>query len=73
MAGCGGSLLHTGALDVNALVGYVCMGVRKSVVDGRGVVLVAVLVRCQFREHSVVLDRTPVRSEIPCQDGICPF
>jgi len=37
VAGCGGSLLHTGALDVNALVGYVCMGVRKSVVDGRGV------------------------------------
>ena len=73
MAGCGGSLLHTGALDVNALVGYVCMGVRKSVVDGRGVVLVAVLVRCQFWAYSVVLDRTLVRGETPCQDGICPF
>ncbi len=38
VAGCGGSLLHTGALDVNALLGYVCMEVRKSVVDDRGVV-----------------------------------
>jgi len=37
VAGCGGSLLHTGALDVNALVGYVCMEVHKSVVDDRGV------------------------------------